>query len=75
MTETVETKVTRLLAERQVQIRFCSDGVISATVRGDSGIYDVRWTRNQGWTCPCACRGRCSHVEAVSAVTMRPVSA
>jgi len=73
MTESIEAKVDRLLATNSVQIKWATDGVISAAVRGDSGIYDVRWSRNQGWSCDCPCFGRCSHETAVAAVTMRPV--
>jgi hypothetical protein len=72
-TETVEAKAVRLLADHRVQIRFASEHIVSAAVRGDSSVYDVRWSRNQGWSCTCQCFGRCSHEEAVSSVTVRPV--
>lgn len=77
MTETKTDKVTRLLADHAVQILFCSEGVIAASVRGDSGpIYDVRWSSNLGWGCTCPHFGHeCSHVQAVRSVTMRPVGA
>jgi hypothetical protein len=75
MTETVTDKVARLLATESVQIRWATDQIISAAVRGDGGpIYDIRWTRNLGWSCTCQCMGRCSHEEAVASVTMRSVA-
>ena len=69
----IELKANRLLGNRAVQIKFCTEGVISAAVRGDSGIHEIRWTRNQGWDCSCPAYGRCSHVLAVASVTMRSV--
>ena len=70
---TVEEKADRLRAEARVQVKFCTEGVVSAAVRGDHGVYDVQWSRLQGWTCSCPAFKRCSHVEAVCSVTMRPV--
>jgi hypothetical protein len=76
MTENLETKVDRLLTNNSVQVKFCSEGVISAAVRGDSGIWDIRWSRDQGWECTCPHFGaECSHVQAVRSITMRPVGA
>jgi hypothetical protein len=76
MTTATEEKPGRLLATGCVQILFCTEGVISARVRGDSGLYDVRWSRLEGWHCTCTCAHfrRCTHIEAVSSVTMRPVT-
>ncbi len=72
--ETAHTKARRLLAEGRVRIKWASDQLTVAAVRGDSSIYDVRWTRLQGWSCSCACFGRgCSHIAAVRAVTTRPL--
>jgi len=70
---TIAAKAALLRQEARLQILFATDQVISARVRGDSGIYDVRWDRLEGWHCTCAAWGRCSHVEAVASVTMRPV--
>ena len=70
-TETIDAKADRL----EVQIKFCTEHVVSAAVRGDTGVHDVRSTRNEGWRCSCPCHRRCSHVAAVAKVTMRPVKA
>jgi hypothetical protein len=76
MTEDLEAKVDRLLSTNSVQVKFASDGIISAAVRGDSGIWDIRWSRVQGWECTCPHFGaECSHVRAVRSITMRPVGA
>ncbi len=75
MTETALDKASRLLANKSVQVKFATEHVVSAAVRGDSGVWDCRWTRDQGWECTCPAYGRgCSHVLAVAAVTMQPVS-
>jgi hypothetical protein len=76
MRENVSTKARRLLASDSVQIKFATDHIVSAAVRGDSGIYDIRWSRDQGWDCTCAAFGqKCSHIEATRSVTMRSVNA
>jgi uncharacterized Zn finger protein len=72
MTAAIE-KARRLLADGSVHILFASEGVVSARVLGESGIYDVSWDRNTGrWHCTCAALGDCSHGTAVWLVTMRP---
>jgi hypothetical protein len=70
---TVAEKANRLRADAQMQVVWATDQLIQAKVRGDHGIYDVRWDRLQGWSCSCLAFGRCSHTEAVSSVTMRSV--
>jgi uncharacterized Zn finger protein len=65
------TKATRLLGTRSVHVLVATADVVTARVRGDHGIYDVRWSRLDGWRCTCPYRGRCSHQEAVAEVTMR----
>jgi len=72
---TAETKARELLVEGRVHVRWCTEGVVVASVRGDGGIYDVHWDSfSARWSCTCReQRGRCSHVLATQAVTMRPV--
>jgi len=72
--ENLHEKSRRLLADGNVYVKWATEGVIAAAVRGDSGIHDVRWTRNGGWACSCRALGGCSHQEAVRSVTMPPVS-
>jgi hypothetical protein len=67
----VATKATRLLSSRSVHVLVATADVVTARVRGAHGIYDVRWSRLDGWHCTCPYRGRCSHEEAVAEVTMR----
>ena len=71
---TVDEKATRLLIEHRLQIVLATDKAIAARVRGDSGIWDVYWSKFEGWTCSCPCWGRCSHIQAAVDVTMRSVS-
>ena len=71
---TVAEKADRLRSEARLQIKYCTEGLIQAAVRGDSGVHDVRWTSMQGWSCSCpALVRRCSHVETVASVTTRSV--
>jgi uncharacterized Zn finger protein len=75
MTTAAKEKPGRLLTTGAVQIMFCTEGVVTARVRGDSGpIYDVRWSRMAGWDCTCAAYRSCTHIEAVAQVTTRPIS-
>jgi uncharacterized Zn finger protein len=69
MTTTIEAKVARLLADGRVFIRWSTPEHVSAVVRGDAGIYDVRLDRGR-WTCPCQARATCSHMRAVWLVTV-----
>lgn len=71
---TVAEKAARLRSEAKVQIKWATDQLVVAAVRGDSGVWDIRWTSLQGWHCTCPAYRRCSHIEAVASVTMRPVS-
>jgi uncharacterized Zn finger protein len=71
----VVAKSKRLLVGGQVQVKFASELGVTAAVRGDSGVYDVRWDRNGGrWACSCAAFGDCSHIEAVRSITVRTVA-
>ena len=75
MRENVTTKAHRLLSTDAVQVRWATDQIINASVRGDSGIHDVRWSHLQGWTCSCPGYGpKCSHIQATRSITMRPVT-
>lgn len=68
---TVGDKARRLRHDARLQILFATDQVIWARVRGDHGVYDVRWDRMDGWHCSCPAWGMCSHAEAVRSITMR----
>jgi hypothetical protein len=59
---------TQLLVDNRVRIWLVSDKVISARVRGDRRIFDVRWSRSLGWSCTCQ-EDRCEHALAVQQVT------
>jgi hypothetical protein len=68
-------KSTALLAGRRVGLMFASEATVTGRVRGDHGPNEVRWSRLTGWSCSCPGWGRCSHIGAVLAVTMRPSAA
>ena len=70
---TISEKATALLAGHRVQVIGAGERAIWARVRGDHGVYDVRWSRVEGWHCSCPNLRRCSHIEAVTLVTMRSV--
>ncbi len=67
--ETVDQKAQRLLATGCVTVVFASVVRTVAHVRGDSGIRDVEWNRDGGWSCTCPNYGDCSHRRAVRLVT------
>ena len=79
MTERIETKAKRLLAEGRLVVRRVekrTDGrggsLIVASCRGDSGAeYDLGYDpwRDQ-WRCTCPARGRCAHLTALMLVTV-----
>ena len=69
MTTTIEAKVARLLTTGRVYIRWSTPEIVSAVVRGDSGIHHVRLDRGR-WSCPCQATVTCSHMTAVMRVTV-----
>ena len=75
MTDNLKMKATMLLVEGRVQVVWATDQIIQAKVRGDHGLYEVRWSRAMGWSCDCPAFSDCSHRESVSRVTMRSVKA
>lgn len=60
-------------SEREVVICWRTPGVVSASVRDSAGVWDVRWTTSQGWTCSCP-EPCCCHVSAVKALTIEEPS-
>ena len=36
-----------------VQVLWRTPGVVSATARDSSGVFDVRWSVGTGWHCTC----------------------
>jgi hypothetical protein len=73
-TRTASGKAMQLLADKRVQVMTATEGLVIARVAGDHDLYVVRWDRGQ-WHCECPggrFGSRCSHVRAVSSVTMRP---
>lgn len=67
VSETVTTKVHRLLTSGSVTVVGRVGQEITATVLGDHGRYEVR-RRRGGWSCTCANYMRCSHMTAVMTV-------
>lgn len=63
VSENVTAKAHRLLTAGCVTVVGRVGQQITVTVLGDHGRYEVR-RRRGGWSCGCACYGRCSHLEA-----------
>jgi hypothetical protein len=70
--EDFRTKAQRLLGEGRLTVQAVTGKEIRVTCRGDSGeVYRVGYSRG-GWSCDCAALGRCSHLQALMLVTIRP---
>ena len=69
MRESVLDKAGRLLTDNRVIVRFVRPEIVRAVVRGDSSIHDVILAEGR-WTCSCAARRDCSHLQAVQLVTV-----
>jgi uncharacterized Zn finger protein len=72
MTEAIEAKANRLLAEGRVFVRWSTPEIVSAVVRGDTGVHDVDLHSGR-WSCSCPARTTCSHLTAVMLVTVPEV--
>jgi uncharacterized Zn finger protein len=68
MSATITAKAHRMLSDGDVFVRIARPGSVSATVRGDSGVYDVTLTGDR-WHCTCPAWHGCSHLMAVQLVT------
>lgn len=65
-------KARRLLGEGRLTVHAVDGRQIRARCRGDSGEdYTVNYSRG-GWSCDCEALGRCSHLQALMLVTVRP---
>lgn len=61
----VESKAVRLIGSRRVTVTLDRPYEVEATVRGDHGVYAVRYDPENGFSCTCPCFRRCSHITAV----------
>jgi hypothetical protein len=66
---TITEKAQRLLTTGHVFIRWSTPEVVAAAVRGDTGVHDVDLHSGR-WSCSCAARVTCSHLQAVMLVTV-----
>ena len=74
MAEQIEAKANRLLAGGRVFIRWSTPEIVSAVVRGDTGVHDVDLHSGR-WSCSCPARRQtCSHLTAVMKVTVPAVA-
>ena len=69
--ENAEAKARRYLGERRLTVENVDENFVRATCRGSGAVYDVGWTPEYGWSCSCEARGRCCHLLALQAVTVR----
>ena len=71
--ENAALKARRLLTEGRLVVKIANERVIAATVRGDSGeVYRVGADPGD-WYCSCPALSRCSHIQALMLVTLRPL--
>lgn len=68
MTEAVERKAARYLAEGRLTVRARSGHNVRATCRGGAE-YELGHEPDHGWFCGCPARGICSHLVALQLVT------
>ncbi len=68
-TETIDSKACRLLVTGNVHLVTVAPEVVVARVFGDSGVYDVNLCEGH-WTCTCPAVRDCSHLAAVTLVTV-----
>lgn len=68
--EAARHKARRYLLEGRVVVDEAGVGHVTATVRGDGALHQIRFLDGV-WTCDCPApdRARCSHVHAVALVT------
>ena len=72
MRENYRTKGIRYLAEGRLTVRRADPYAITATCRGDSAeVYRVGCAEGE-WFCTCPAKGRCSHLQALMLVSVRP---
>jgi uncharacterized Zn finger protein len=69
--ENAHAKAARYLAEARLTVEQVNKDLVRATCRGSGAVYDVGWTSMFGWSCSCPAKGRCSHLLALMAVTVR----
>jgi hypothetical protein len=70
--ESAETKSLRYLAEARLTVEHVTADGVRASCRGSGALYVVTWTQSEGWQCSCPAFGRCAHLLALQAVTVRP---
>jgi uncharacterized Zn finger protein len=72
--ENAEMKGRRYLIEGRLLVHAVTETTILATVRGSGEFYRLGYSP-EGWWCECPALGRCSHLVALQAVTVRPKGA
>jgi len=70
--ESFDVKGRRYLVEGRLDVRHVVGDVVVAQCRGDSAeIYRLGYGPG-GWWCDCPAKGRCSHLQALMLVVLRP---
>jgi hypothetical protein len=69
--ESAAAKSCRYLCEHRLVIESVNADLVRATCRGAGAVYDVGWTPALGWSCSCPAFGKCAHMLALQAVTVR----
>jgi hypothetical protein len=68
--ENARAKGARYLAEHRLTVLRVDRERVEAECRGGGAVYRLGW-REGVWRCDCPALGRCSHLHALQAVTVR----
>jgi len=69
--ENARAKGMRYLGEGRLTVLYVDPDRVQAECRGTGAVYRLRWSEDEGWTCTCPARGRCSHLWALLSVAVR----
>jgi hypothetical protein len=68
--ENARAKGLRYLCEHRLTVLRVDPERVEAECRGDGAVYRVGW-RDGVWECSCPAKTTCSHLHALTAVTIR----
>jgi hypothetical protein len=73
--ENARVKSARLLAEHRLTVLAVDRERVAAECRGTGAVYRLGWREDEGWTCNCLARSRCSHLWELLSVCVRETPA
>lgn len=69
--EDAATRGRRYLVEGRLTVTLVHGDVVEAQCRGSGEVHELGHKPGRGWWCTCPARGRCSHLQALTLVTVR----